>query len=177
MSVLRPGRFFKYLPLTTTTSKPTSSSTFTGTEPVDASGFHRHRANAIVLQPIPQGMQLIGDRAEDFRRSVGDGNVQVFAAHVDGRSSRIQNRQRRGRHPNRISRCSRRRARPGPRRNKSFQREALRLTNQLSCRWPEPIYPTSGPCGHTSKDYAVTLRSRSDAASSTRFMVPTRVNN
>ena len=45
-----------------------------------------------------------------------------------------------------------------PRKNKSFQREASRLTKRYACRWPEPISPTNpsdeyikGQCGHTAR--------------------------
>ena len=91
-----------------------------GAEPIDAGGFHGHRVDALLFEPVAQGVELAGGGAENFRRLPGDGDVEGFAAGINAGGLRIQNRQclhRRDLSPRR------RRARSGLEKDKPTQRE------------------------------------------------------
>jgi len=62
-------------------------------QPIDTGGFHRHRLDFALQQPVAQAVQLGGHGAEDLRRSTGDGHMHMFAADIDEGSQRIQNGQ------------------------------------------------------------------------------------
>src|SRR5262252_314681 len=143
-------------------------------EPVNAGGLHRDRTHALSLEPISQLMQLACGRAENFGRTTGYRNMELFTAHIYGGSCRVKHRQGGSRHIDlRIQPI----ASPRPARiekNKSLQREAKA---HQSIRMS--LAGTNLSNEQTrNRALHILMRSRCAATrrgSSTRFMVPMRV--
>src|SRR5580658_10969970 len=137
MSVLRPGRFLTYLPLTITTRSPPCSRTSYGhsqytpvasmaTERTPCSLSQSRKAcSCPVVVPKTFG-------APPATETCSCSLPTSMAAAVASRTVKE------GVGIDFSSVASARRARLGSEKNKSFQREA-KLTNQYTCREPEPI--------------------------------------
>src|SRR4029434_734442 len=55
--------------------------------------LHSHRAHALCLEPVAQGVQLRGDGTEHLGRAARHGYMHLLAAHVDERGASIKDRQ------------------------------------------------------------------------------------
>src|SRR5206468_12965497 len=117
--------------------------------------------------------QIAGERAEDFRRVAGNGDVEFFAANINGGGFGIEHRQ--GFHNERSWRLITLASRRAPGRllkDKPPQREhrPSGVTKQYVCRRPEPISPAgSSQNRNAPKGNAATLRPTTDAPFSIRF--------
>src|SRR5690606_35113418 len=56
-------------------------------------GFHRHRTDPLRIEPLPQPLQFAGEGAEDFGRVAGNGDMEFFAADIDGGRLGVQHGQ------------------------------------------------------------------------------------
>ena len=63
-----------------------------GIQPIDPSGLHRQGTNTLGFEIITQPIDFHGNGPKDHRRISGNGQVELFAAHIDGSSMSIDHR-------------------------------------------------------------------------------------